>query len=315
MNSAVDRIGFIGLGVMGQPMASNLVRAGYPVVVHSRRASSLEPLAALGAVTAACPADVARQSNVVITMVPDSQDVVAVTSGPNGLFAGASAGSTWIDMSTISPVVSRRLAHEAADLRIDALDAPVSGGEQGAIDGALTIMIGGSAAVYERCRPIFDVLGKTVVHLGDSGAGQVAKACNQMIVGVTIGVVAEALLLGKSAGVDPRRIREALLGGFAQSRVLETHGARMLDAAYTPGFRARLHQKDVRIAREIASQYDAPTPLTDELAILFDELIAAGGCNLDHSALAHAYEARSNRQVLGEGTVPTADDAKGHNAP
>jgi 2-hydroxy-3-oxopropionate reductase len=285
------QVGFIGLGVMGVPMAGNLLRSGYAVTVHDLDASRAEPLLELGATWAEDAASVARACDVVITIVPDSPDVVAAAEGPSGLLAGGHPHMVWIDMSTISPVTARQLAEAAADLEIDMLDAPVSGGQKGAIEATLSIMVGGPSATLERCRPLLECMGTTIVHIGEQvGAGQVAKACNQMVVGVTIAVVAEALVIGAKAGVDPAKIRSALLGGFAQSRVLDLHGQRMLDRTFEPGFRIRLHQKDLAIATSMARSYGAAVPLSALTLELMNGLAAAGNGESDHSALVQVYE-------------------------
>lgn len=284
------RIGFVGLGIMGKPMAHNLLRAGYALTVNTRTRTRAEELLTQGAVWADSAAAAAASCEVVITMLPDSPDVASVVRGGEGLLAGATSSLLWIDMSTIAPAVARELSLEAAAEGVDCLDAPVSGGERGAIEATLSIMVGGSEEVLERARPILELLGAKIVHIGESGAGQVAKACNQMLAGVGIAAVAEALVLAAKAGVDPSRVREALLGGLASSRVLEVHGERMLTGAYKPGFRTQLHQKDLGIALEIARSVAAGAPLLALSAQLMNALAAAGGSELDHSALVSVYE-------------------------
>ena len=217
-------VGFIGLGIMGKPMALNLMKAGYPLVVHNRSRGAVDELTKEGAQAAGSSKEVAERAEMLITMLPDSPDVELVYAGENGIFAGAKAGMLLIDMSSISPIVARKLAADAEQRGIDMLDAPVSGGEAGAISATLSIMIGGKAAGVERATPIFQALGKNIVHVGDAGAGQVTKAANQMVVGTTIAIVSEALVLAAKAGVDPAKVRQALLGGFAQSKILEAHG-------------------------------------------------------------------------------------------
>ena len=233
-----ETIGFIGLGLMGRPMAKNLLTAGYPLVVSSRSRGPVDDLVAAGARAAASPAEVARHATRIITMVPDSPDVERVLDGPDGVFTAMQAGTIVIDMSSISPGVAKRLATKARVLGGAMLDAPVSGGDIGAINGTLSIMVGGDAADFLAVKPILDVMGnpEKVVHVGDSGAGQLCKLCNQMVIGGTLAVVAEALALARKAGVDPFKVREALLGGFAQSRVLEVHGERALKGTFKPGF-------------------------------------------------------------------------------
>jgi len=241
-------VGFIGLGIMGKPMARNLMKAGYPLVVHNRSQGAVAELSKEGASAAGSPQEVAAHSEVVILMLPDSPDVELVMTGERGVFAGIRRGGLIIDMSTILPVVARRLAKEAEAKAVDMLDAPVSGGEAGAINATLSIMVGGSEDAFKRALPIFQALGKNIVHIGDAGAGQVTKAANQVVVGLTIAAVSEALVLAAKAGVDPAKVRQALLGGFAQSKILDAHGQKMLDRNFKPGFRIRLHEKYLSIA-------------------------------------------------------------------
>jgi 2-hydroxy-3-oxopropionate reductase len=282
-------VGFIGLGIMGKPMAQNLLAAGYPLIVLNRSQGPVDALVAAGAQAGRSPRDVAARSDVVITMLPDSPDVEAVALGADGIAAGAQAGALWIDMSTIAPATTANVAAALAERGIDALDAPVSGGEKGAIEGTLSIMVGGSEAAFARAQPIFAVLGKNVVHVGALGAGQVTKACNQIVVGVTIEAVAEALALAQAAGVDPVKVRAALLGGFAQSRILEVHGQRMIDRAYTPGFKARLHRKDMNIAANAGDAVGLDLAAAKLVRERFDDLLARGDGERDHSALRTLY--------------------------
>ncbi|MGA7933824.1 MAG: NAD(P)-dependent oxidoreductase, partial [Kovacikia sp.] len=230
-------IGFIGLGLMGQPMAQNLLKAGYPLVVYNRSRAAMEKLEAKGATLATSPQEVAQQVDVVITCVSDSPDVEAVVLGSTGVIEGARPGMLFIDMSTIAPATSRRIYTALKVKGVDALDAPVSGGDIGAQQGTLSIMVGGDEPAFQRALPILQVVGKNIVYIGESGSGQVTKACNQIVVALTLQAVAEALTLAKKSGVDPAKVREALLGGFAQSRVLEVHGKRMLDGSFEPGFK------------------------------------------------------------------------------
>jgi 2-hydroxy-3-oxopropionate reductase len=283
-------IGFIGLGIMGKPMARNLIKAGYSLVVHNRSRAAVDELSKEGAQTAASSKEVAARSEVVITMLPDSPDVELVYAGENGVFAGSKAGMLLIDMSSISPVVSRRLAGEAEQRSLDMVDAPVSGGEAGAIGATLSIMIGGKASAVERAMPIFQVLGKNIVHVGDAGAGQVTKAANQMVVGTTIAIVSEALVLAAKAGVDPAKVRQALLGGFAQSKILEAHGQKMLDRNFKPGFRIRLHEKDMKIALAAGSEYGVPLMVTSQVAQMMTAMKSMGNGDLDHSGLVKFVE-------------------------
>src|SRR5713226_8361812 len=249
-----ENIGFIGLGVMGKPMAKHLVAAGHRLLVHNRSRGAVDELVAAGATAAASPAEVARGSSVIITMLPDTPDVERVIAGENGVLAGLQKGAVIIDMSSVSPVATERLAKLVADKGGSMLDAPVSGGEIGAINASLSIMVGGDEATFHRMKPILDVMGnkERVVYIGRSGAGQICKICNQVAIGGALAGVSEAFALAKKASVDPARVRQALLGGFASSRVLEVHGERMLKENYVPGFRAKLYQKDLRIANETA---------------------------------------------------------------
>ena len=280
-----ERIGFIGLGIMGKPMARNLLSAGFPVTVHSRSPGPIDELVAAGARRADGPAAVAAASDVTITMLPDTADVEQVLAGEGGVIEGASTGSLVIDMSSIDPGPTRALAAAFAVRDVAMLDAPVSGGQQGAIDAALSIMVGGDEAAFELARPVFDALGKHVVHVGPSGAGQVCKACNQLVVAATIEAVAEALLLAERSGVDAAKVREALLGGFAGSKILEVHGRRMLERTFDPGFRIRLHRKDARIVEAAAAATETPIPAFTAVTAQLQRAVDAGDGDLDHSAL------------------------------
>src|SRR6478752_5857641 len=245
---------------MGKPMAKNLLAADFDLAVHSRSAGPVDELVDAGAAGASGPAEVAAASDVTITMLPDTPDVEQVLIGAGGVLEGAAPGSLVIDMSSIDPAPTRVMAEAFATRDVAMLDAPVSGGERGAIDGTLSIMIGGAPDAVARAMPIFEVLGKTIVHVGPSGAGQITKACNQLVVAATIEAVAEALVLAERSGVDAAKVREALLGGFAGSKILEVHGQRMLDRAFEPGFRARLHRKDARIVLDAAQASGTPIP-------------------------------------------------------
>ena len=283
-------IGFIGLGIMGKPMARNLMKAGYPLVIHNRSQGAVDELAKEGAKAGGSAKGVAEQAEVVITMLPDSPDVESVMGGADGVFAGAKAGTLLIDMSTISPVVARRLAKEAEGRGLTMVDAPVSGGEAGAINAALSIMIGATPEAYERALPIFQALGKNIVHIGEPGAGQVTKAANQVVVGLTIAAVGEALTLAAKAGVDPAKVRQALLGGFAQSKILDAHGQKMLDRNFKPGFRIRLHEKDLSIALATGKEYGVPLLLTAVVDQMMNSMKANGNGDLDHSGLVTLIE-------------------------
>jgi 2-hydroxy-3-oxopropionate reductase len=231
-------------------------------------------------------------------MLPNSPDVELVYTGENGIFAGAKPGMLLIDMSSISPVVARKLAWEAQKLGLDMIDAPVSGGEAGAISATLSIMIGGKAGAVERAMPIFQVLGKNIVHVGDAGAGQVTKAANQMVVGTTIAIVSEALVLAAKAGVDPAKVRQALLGGFAQSKVLDAHGQKMLDRNFKPGFRIRLHEKDMKIALATGSEYGVPLMVTSQVALMMTAMKSMGNGDLDHSGLVKFVEELAKIELI-----------------
>jgi 2-hydroxy-3-oxopropionate reductase len=283
-----ETVGFIGLGVMGRPMAKHVLARGYSVVVHNRSRGAVDDLVSAGATAATSPADVARQSTVVITMVPDTPDVERVLTGAGGVLEALEPDTVVIDMSSISPVATRRLAQLVADKRGTMLDAPVSGGEIGAINGTLSIMVGGSAEAVARVRPILECMGnpERIVHVGaEPGSGQVCKICNQIAIGGALAGVSEAFAVARKAGVDAARVREALLGGFAASRVLEVHGERMLKENYVPGFRARLYQKDLRLAGEIAGAHGVAIPATAVVTQLLNALVASGGADLDYSAL------------------------------
>ena len=285
-----NNIGFIGLGIMGKPMARNLLKAGHVLMVHNRSRAAVDELTKEGARPMNNAKEVAEHSDIVVTMLPDSPDVELVYGGEQGIFAGARSGTLLIDMSSISPVVARKLAAEAERRGCDMLDAPVSGGEAGAIGASLSIMIGGKASAVERAMPIFQMLGKNIVHVGDAGAGQVTKAANQMVVGTTIAIVGEALVLAKKAGVDPAKVRQALLGGFAQSKILEAHGQKMLERNFNPGFRIRLHEKDMKIALAAGSEYGVPLMVSSVVGQMMTAMKGMGLADLDHSALVKLIE-------------------------
>ncbi len=282
-----ETIGFIGLGVMGKPMAKNLVKAGFSLVVHSRSRPAVDELAAAGARAAVSPADVAKLSTIVITMVPDTPDVELVLTGTDGVLSALQSDAIVVDMSSISPAATQRLARQVAARGGAMLDAPVSGGEIGAINAQLSIMVGGEEAAFHRALPVLQAMGnkERIVHIGPSGAGQVCKICNQIAIGGALSGVSEAFALAKKAGVDAARVRQALLGGFAASRVLEVHGERMLNDNYKPGFRARLYQKDLRLANEAAMTNGVAMPGTAVVTQLINALVAAGGGELDYAAL------------------------------
>jgi len=297
-------VGFIGLGVMGKPMAKNVLGKGYPLVVHNRSRGAVDELVAAGATAAASSADVARRARTIITMLPDSPDVDQVLAGPDGVFSAIQPGSIVIDMSSIAPATARRLADVARTRGARMLDSPVSGGEIGAINGSLSIMVGGDADAVAEVTPILHAMGNPdrVIRIGDSGAGQICKVCNQMVIGGTLAAVSEAFALARKAGVDVSRVRNALLGGFAASRVLEVHGERMLTGNYKPGFRARLYAKDLRIASQTLAEHEAPAPVSAAVHQLVTALVAAGRGDDDYAALA---------TVLFELAHLSTDDARG----
>ena len=283
-----ERIGFIGLGVMGKPMARNLLARGFDLVVHSRSRGPVNEIVAAGARAAESPADVARQTAIVITMVPDSPDVEAVLEGQDGVFSALARGSLVIDCSTIAPAVARRLAARAAEFGAAMVDAPVSGGEVGAINASLSIMMGGDEAAVARARPVLEAVGnpERIVHIGPAGSGQLCKVCNQMVIGGTLAAVSEAFALARKAGVDPALVRNALLGGFASSRVLDAHGERILKSNYTPGFRTKLFAKDLGIAADTLAEYQTPAPVAAVVQQLVSALMASGKSESDYSSLA-----------------------------
>jgi 2-hydroxy-3-oxopropionate reductase len=283
-----ETVGFIGLGVMGKPMAKHVLAKGYPVVAHNRSRAAVDELANAGATPASSPADVAARSNIVITMVPDTPDVEQVLTGADGVLSTLRAGSVVIDMSSISPVATKRLASLVADRGSAMIDAPVSGGEIGAVNATLSIKVGGDAAALARVRPILECMGnpEKIVHVGtEPGSGQICKVCNQIAIGGALAGVSEAIALARKSGVDPLRVREALLGGFASSRVLEVHGERLIEGNFVPGFRTRLYQKDLRLAVETAASSGTAIPATALVAQLVNALVARGGADLDYSAI------------------------------
>ncbi|MBI2306662.1 MAG: NAD(P)-dependent oxidoreductase [Rhodocyclales bacterium] len=288
------KLGFIGLGVMGCPMASRLLRAGHEVSVWARRPEVAAPLVEAGAVFRASPAEVARHAEVVFTIVTYGSDVESVVFGENGLAGGFAPGAVLVDMSTIAPGLARDLAARLAARGVHMLDAPVSGGGGGAEAGTLAIMAGGDAEVLERVRPLFEVLGKTLVHVGGNGAGQVAKACNQMVMVAAIEAAAEAMRLARAAGVDPEKVRQALLGGSAGSRVLEVFGERMTRRDFAAGVEARLHHKDFGIVLQEAHALGVPLPLTASVGQQLNALMAQGWGGCDTASLLRVLE-RSGR--------------------
>jgi 2-hydroxy-3-oxopropionate reductase len=297
MATGDSTIGFLGLGVMGAPMARNLLAAGHDVLAWNRGPEPLAELVAAGARSADGPAAVAAEADLVISIVSDDAALREVLGGPDGAIAAARPGSLIIDMSTVSPALARELAAEAQARRVGFLDAPVSGGDVGAREGTLSIMVGGSAADVERARPVFEVLGSRVTHVGDAGAGQVAKACNQVLVAVIFGGLAEALVLGSKLGVDPAAILDAVGGGMAANRIMEVRRDNFLEHDFAPGFKVDLHHKDLEIALGASGEVDAPLPLTAEVQQMFRQLRAAGHGGEDDSALLRVAEQRAAHRL------------------
>jgi 2-hydroxy-3-oxopropionate reductase len=293
----MSQLGFIGLGIMGKPMAGHLLAAGHPVAVYNRSSKSVAELAQKGAVACASCKEVGQRSDIVFLMVPDTADVETVLFGPNGLVEGLKSGSTVVDMSTISPVATWDIAKRLKDKGIRMLDAPVSGGQIGAEQATLTIMVGGEPSVYEEVLPFLKLFGKKITYIGGHGTGQICKAANQTVVAGTLLVISEALVLASKAGADPAKVREALLGGFAQSRILEVHGERMIKRNFQPGFRARLQQKDLNIVLQTARSIGVSMPATTLAQEMYNSLAAYDGADLDHSALVQSIERLAQHQL------------------
>ena len=291
------KLGFIGLGIMGAPMAGHLIQAGHQLFVFTRGKLSAE-IAATNAKACASATEVAQQADIVIIMVPDTPDVAAVLFGEGGVAAGLSKGKMVVDMSSISPIETKEFAKKINALGCDYLDAPVSGGEVGAKAASLTIMVGGPEAAFGRVKPLFELMGKNITLVGGNGDGQTCKVANQIIVALNIAAVGEALLFASKAGADPARVRTALMGGFAASRVLEVHGERMVKRTFNPGFRIGLHQKDLNLALSGARALGVALPQTAGAAQLMQVCAANGMQNLDHSALVKALELMANHQVM-----------------
>jgi 2-hydroxy-3-oxopropionate reductase len=285
-----EKIGFIGLGIMGGPMAKNLMEAGYEVVLYNRTREKAEEIAGNGTTVTDSPREVAEGSDVVLTMLPDSPEVREVVAGEDGILEGIEEGSLLVDMSTISPVVTEELAAEVEKKGARMLDAPVSGGEPGAVEGTLSIMVGGREEDFERVRPIFDVLGDTVVRVGEVGSGQVVKACNQIVVALVIEAVSEALVLAARGGADPAKVLEALSGGLAASRVLEVKGEKLLSRTFEPGGKVEYHRKDLGIALAAGREHGAALPATALVDQMFGALMSKGRGGWDHSALVTLIE-------------------------
>ncbi|MEW6750283.1 MAG: 2-hydroxy-3-oxopropionate reductase [Candidatus Latescibacterota bacterium] len=287
---AKPKIGFIGLGIMGRPMSHHLLQAGYALVVHDINRDAVAEVVAAGAAEATSAREVAGRTSLVITMLPDSPDVEAVALGQDGIIAGIAPGSIYVDMSTIAPSVAKSVAAALAARGVRCLDAPVSGGDVGARNATLSIMVGGDPRTFDEVLPVFEVMGKKVVLCGPSGAGQIVKACNQVLVAVTIAGVSEALVLGAKAGVDPLKIVQVLGGGLARCGVLENRGERMVKGDFQPGFRVRLHYKDLNIIMKTGNDYTVPLPVTSVVHELFNTAMGKGRGELDHSGLLTVLE-------------------------
>ncbi len=293
------KVGFVGLGIMGAPMAGHLAAAGHALHAHSRSGVP-QPLKEAGVIACASAEEVARSADVIFIMVPDTPDVARVLFGEGGIAAGLSAGKIVVDMSSIAPVETKDFASKINAIGCDYLDAPVSGGEVGAKGASLTIMVGGPEEAFEKVRPLFELMGKNITLVGGNGDGQTTKIANQIIVALTIQAVGEALLFASKAGADPAKVRQALMGGFANSRILEVHGERMVKRTFTPGFRIELHQKDLNLALAGARQLQMTLPATAIAQQLFSACSAHGGAAWDHSALVRALELMANHKVAPE---------------
>lgn len=289
----MERIGFIGLGIMGKPMANHLLKAGYALCVLQKNKAASE-LVEAGAKAYATSKEVAVNSDIVITMLPDSPDVEEIVLGKNGVIEGLKPGALFIDMSSIAPGTAIKIHERLQEKNVDALDAPVSGGQVGAEQATLSIMVGGSEEAFERALPLFHLMGKNIVLIGGAGAGQMTKVCNQMIVGMTIQAVAEAFTLANKAGVNLEKMREVLLGGFAQSRILDLHGKRIIEHNFKPGFKIKLHRKDMNLALQAGKEYSVPLYGSSLVAAHMDALLAQGKGELDHSAIALLMEELSS---------------------
>jgi 2-hydroxy-3-oxopropionate reductase len=300
------KVGFIGLGIMGSPMAGHLLKGGYKLFLNTLHKVPDE-LAAAGGVACATAAEVARQADVIITMLPDTPDVDKVLFGKAGVAEGLSKGKTVVDMSSISPIETKRFAAQIAALGCDYVDAPVSGGEVGAKAATLTIMCGGSEQAFSRVKPLLDLMGKNITLVGGNGDGQTTKVANQIIVALTIQAVGEALLFASKAGADPAKVRQALMGGFASSKILEVHGERMVKRTFQPGFRIALHQKDLNLALDGARALGLSLPNTAVAQQMFSACVANGGAAWDHSALVKALELMANHEIgAGKAAGPAA---------
>jgi 2-hydroxy-3-oxopropionate reductase len=297
----MSRIGFIGLGIMGRPMAGHLADAGHEIFSMQHRSPIPDELKAKGLQLCDSPKAVAEQSEIIITMVPDTPDVEAVLFGDDGVAEGLSGGKMVVDMSSISPIATKEFAKRINDRGCEYVDAPVSGGEAGAKNAALTIMAGATAEGFDRARPLFDIMGKTVTHVGGNGDGQTCKVANQIVVALTIEAVGEGLLFASKAGADVEKVREALLGGLAQSKIMEMHGERMIKRTFDPGFRIELHQKDLNLALQGARSLGLALPNTATAQELFNACTANGGAEWDHSGMVRALERLANHEISSKG--------------
>jgi len=293
------KLGFIGLGIMGKPMAGHLLAAGHTVHVYDVVPESVKELAAKGAVACNSGKEVAQKSDIIFTMVPDTPDVEAVIFGKDGVAEGVRSGSIVVDMSSVSPLATKEFAKKLAAMGVKMLDAPVSGGQVGAQNATLSIMVGGEPKVFAQIKPYFELMGKNIIHIGGNGDGQTCKVANQIVVGETIMAISEALLFASKAGADPGKVREALLGGFAQSRILDLHGNRMIERTFAPGFRIRHQQKDLNLALQGARALGMSLPGASIAQELFNAVAAEGNIDLDHSAMVLALEKRANHKVSG----------------
>ena len=296
----MEVLGFIGLGIMGKPMSGQLVSAGHTVRVYDLNSRQVEELCNVGASGCTCCREIAKDCDIIFIMVPDTPDVEAVLFGENGLAEGLRPGTIVVDMSSISPIATKNFAKRLADMGVKMLDAPVSGGQVGAEQATLSIMVGGPKDVLAKVKPYLELMGKNIIHVGDNGAGQTCKVANQIVVALTIEAVSEALLFAAKADADPAKVRDALLGGFAQSRILELHGKRMIERNFTPGFRLRLHQKDLNLALQGARALGLSLPGSAIAQELFNAVAAQGGSDLDHSAMLLALESLANYKVSGQ---------------
>ena len=292
-------LGFTGVGIMGKPMVGHLLAAGHTVNVYDVDSKPVRELASKGAVACSSSKEVAQKSDIVFIMVPDTPDVEAVLFGENGVAEGVRAGSIVVDMSSISPIATKGFAEKLDALGVKMLDAPVSGGQVGAENASLSIMVGGQPELFEQIKPYFEIMGKNIIRIGGNGDGQTCKVANQIVVALTIEAISEALLFASKAGADPGKVREALLGGFAQSRILDLHGTRMIERKFNPGFRIRHQQKDLNLALQGARSLGLSLPGASLAQELYNALAAQGDSDLDHSALVLALEKLANHKVSG----------------